>query len=72
LWLFELLGNLPVLTKGTAQVTADKTNGENPAAGKEVEEGLFFNRVDGQGGNQAFQGENYGATLVEPCPADSP
>ena len=47
------LRNGAILTEGTLQIATSGAKGESPAAGEEVKERFFFDRVKMQGGNFA-------------------
>ena len=63
------MGDAPVLAEGAAQVAARKTRREYLRAGPEMVEGLFFDGVKGNAGDQAVEGNVRRPVPVEPDPA---
>jgi hypothetical protein len=51
------LGDVPVLAEGAAQVTARETQGKHTGTGTKVVQGLFFDGINGGGGDVPVEGQ---------------
>lgn len=65
------MGNLPILTAWTAEVTSQGPQGQDPASRIKMVKGFFLNRISMNGRDTIIDQGIKDTLSIDPCPADS-